>query len=961
MARGVSGVAALVVAGSVQAQAPQANAPASAAASVPPLATVTVTGPATATAVLRVRRDSDPSTIAFELRALPEGSRVLEVGDLAFDLVGHLDDGCIRKDGFRDEFAGPWLVAGPAATKDRIETFFRRLKATGVAPDLVLVDPIRTLDVGSLAPLGHPTWGAIAADPRFAALRTRLGVNSLQDLASGTPDRLRWDYGVGTIFDDAVASAIVAPIRASFPGLLIGVRDSYGITPALASINAHAAPDVRTTSDKLPESGVTVTGRIDKSAVDWSRGNLGPAGGAGFDAVRKLVHRTRSIRGSDQRPVRPWISASVEGADEAVLNPFSETKYITELARLLLLDGAPGLVLEGSAANSSLAEVAAADLLQQVGQKFAPIEMPRPTWTSTALCAGVRVDAGEVWRIATAPEVRRIRVFINARPRSLDVPLTSTGVWLKLDKTQMLARDDDGSPLVETFDLAQPVPLVSTRATSFHSGTFSEFLRSIEVSTNVLEMYPQSPPNSPDEGDPSQWGDVARMQAGQSDPAGPEAGKQSFPGWNIQEFPQKPYGWGPTAVSGVTSTSIDGWVEDSPALRVLHDPQSWTGLLDVDYEGWCAEWRGAIPSGRSDGDRKMMAAFDAALQTIRDKYPRTHIAFYGLCEGWWPGNPASAGVLRTMMGLADNPVLSGSPHVQIPRGKLGAEQLLSAVKNLATARASILEDSFVDFVGRRCDAITPTCYMKSQSDGRPGWNRVELIAATTDAERSRAAALGFLTAPPGPDLAAWNARVYTGTIHSIGGRDTPVYGDPLLPALGRHSSNYWHTYLQVEGARVLQAAVLARTGRRLPILPVVGWHNPTVLINEQTQLPPFTVAEFVEGQLQAAKDAGADGVYIWDWYLPLAMEWIANSKDVDAKGSLSIVGLRDMLRQQLTVSGRDSNADGTPFLPRSNNVAQDPRWSDMTFLQQLSLRIEDSSRLYYRAVVEFFPPGVKGN
>ena len=149
--------------------------------------------------------------------------------------------------------------------------------------------------------------------------------------------------------------------------------------------------------------------------------------------------------------------------------------------------------------------------------------------------------------------------------------------------------------------------------------------------------------------------------------------------------------------------------------------------------------------------------------------------------------------------------------------------------------------------------------------------------------------------------------------------------------------------------------MLFRSGRRLPIYPVVGWHNPTGLQSETTVLPPFSVAEFREGSLQAAADAGADGVYIWDWYLPLAMEWMVANRTLDSQGAINLLAQRAMVRAQLKTADLDRLPDGSPLLPATDSARSNLAWSDLNFLSEVGRRLEQARLPYYQAAVEVFP------
>lgn len=917
---------------------------AAALVALPPVAVWNPATPERLVDAIRVEPSTDVTRVAFGLHGIPAGLRAIEIGGLAPALVGNSEDRCLQPNGAPGPLPSPWLTHGSAEAAKSVGSFLRALAATGERVDLILVDPARTLSAESLGQSGAQVWAAISADGRFAPWAKSLGIKSVANMQPGTNDWIRWQYAIGGVFDDAAVTAFAAPTRASLPEAQCSIAGSFAIAPDRASIHWNPSPEVRTRGATLDESSPIHDGWISPEAERWQGGSLGPAGGSAFDAFRKEVHRARSMRLSDKAPTRPWFRGDAVPAGLA--SPLTNSPLQAELLRHLLLMGVPGAAIVGDGGWREALLTAAAELNSHAALSGTWMESPPPLWTDTVIATGARTATGQVWRIAASEGITRVQVLINAQPRTIEIAPGQTGAWLVLTPAQVLGRAESNAVQVVAFTVPPPLPRVITRANAFLSADFAARLHELGVSTDVLEIYPQSPPVGESDGDPD------RMKYAAPDGVATEQAKLEFPGWNLTHFRHKAYGWGPTAVSGGASGQLSEWVDASPVLEVIQNPNAFDGLLDVDYEGWCAEWRSADPRGMSAGDRHLMQGFGPALSSLRNHYPQARVCFYGLPEGWWSPNPAGPGI---MAALSDSPVLLGDPAVPLPRGGGGADAFRLTRQQMNAALKRVDDPEFIAFVAAHIDVLTPSTYGRSQEDGRPGWPGTEMVGATTESERAAAAQIGARTAPVGTDLDTWNRNLYRGVLGTIGSRTLVLYTDPTAPLLGAHSSNYWRTHFEVTVCRRLQANVQKLSGRRLPIYPVVGWHNPTGLRNETTILPPFSVAEFREGSLQAAADAGADGVYIWDWYLPLAMEWMVANRTADGHGAIDLLAQRAMVRAQLEVVGLDRLTDGSQFLPATDSVRTSLAWSDPAFLSEVGRRLEQARLPYYQAAVEVFP------
>ncbi len=917
---------------------------AAALAALPPIAVWNPAMPQRLVDAVRVEPSMDITRVAFDLHGLPQGLRAVEISGLGAELVGDPRDRCLAPNGELGPYPSPWLTHGSAAASAQVGSFLRALSATGERVDLILVDPRRTLSAESLGEPAPQVWAAIAADRRFAPWAQPLGIKSLTNMHPGTTDWIRWQYAIGGVFDAAAAAAFTAPARANLPEAKCSIAGSYSIAPERASIHWNPSPEVRTRGANLAEASPIHDGWISPAAEVWQGAGLGPAGGSAFDAFRKEVHRARSMRLSDKAPNRPWFRGDTVPADLA--SPFTNSPLQSELVRHLLLMGCPGACIVGDGGWREALLTAAVELNDHAALSGEWLETPAPLWTDRVVVTGARTATRQIWRIAAIDGITRVQVLINAQPRTVEIAPGQTGAWLVLGISQVLGRVESGAIQFAAFEAAPTLPRVITRANAFLSTDFAHRLHELGVSTDCLEIYPQNPPVGDDDGDPH------RLAAAAPGGAGTEQSKLDFDGWNLTHFPRKAYGWGPTAVSGGDSGHLSEWVDASPVLEVIQNPSAFDGLIDVDYEGWCAEWRAADPRGMTPGDRHLMQSFAPALSSLRNHYPQARVAFYGLPEGWWSPNPAGPGI---MAALSDSPVLLGDSAVPLPRGGGGADAFRMTRRQMDAALARVDDPEFVAFVAEHIDVLTPSAYMRSQDDGRPGWPGTELVGASTEAERAAAAQIGARTAPPGKDLEAWNRNVYRGVLGTLGTRSIALFTDPTAPSLGAHSSNYWRTRFEVQVCRRLQANVQKLSGRRLPIYPVVGWHNPTGLQSETTVLPPFSVAEFREGSLQAAADAGADGVYIWDWYLPLAMEWMVANRTLDSQGAINLLAQRAMVRAQLKTADLDRLPDGSPLLPATDSARSNLAWSDLKLLSEVGRRLEQARLPYYQAAVEVFP------
>ena len=528
------------------------------------------------------------------------------------------------------------------------------------------------------------------------------------------------------------------------------------------------------------------------------------------------------------------------------------------------------------------------------------------------------------------------------------------------------AQSPSTAPVAPTTTLTNPTPVATTRSAAaagmpriyvrsnyFLTDAMAQWLRDRGMSLEVSEFYIQSPPGSSGPGT-----DLQKFREGAALTGDAlEQFKRSFTGWNLTNFALK------------ASESGTGWRRDPSrffhASMGLRDHSSWSelgsnpaafdGIILNDYEGWMVDFTQPEAPGRlSEGNKRMMAAMMQAHDSLRARYPKAKLALYGFPNTFASGLHGSVGMIRAMMNDPQNPILYGSDDVLVPNGRLGGSNWqVSAdrLRNFDLATAGTRE--LLRFAFRSIDVLTPTCYPRAVPNGPATWGTLEHASGPTEVAVRKAADLGAKVRPfsTGEDFSRWTASLYRGVAARINGVNSIFYTDPKRPDLGAHTSNYWQTFRSVELSREVARVIREKSRRDLPVYPVISWHN-SISNDDANPVPPVTPAEFEEGIVLPAKEAGADGVYVWDRYL-FPMQVLAAHYDKDEIPGYSVVAMRKALRQLVVKAGVRLD----PSIPAVDSVVADPRWKDPAVLRTFVKAVEDAKRKYYTVIARHFGDG----
>jgi len=497
-------------------------------------------------------------------------------------------------------------------------------------------------------------------------------------------------------------------------------------------------------------------------------------------------------------------------------------------------------------------------------------------------------------------------------------------------------------------------PRMYARGNYFLTDNMAQWLKDRGFSLEVSEFYPQSPPNDGPNSDLAKYREGAVLSG-----EALEQHKRTFPGWNLAGFPLKAAEQGTAWRRDPTRffTAQLGLRDHSSWNALGSRPEEFKGIILNDYEGWVVDFMAVQRPGQmTPGDRRMLAAMMQAHQALRQRYPNAKLALYGFPFTFAPGLHGSIGQMRSMMNDETNPLLYGSESVAAPRGKVGANNWIASANKLRELdRASAETPELIKFAAECIDMLAPTCYPRAVPNGPATWGTLDHAGGDTPESLANASALGARVRPFAntADFREWNAALHKGRAMTRDGVTSIFFQDPKLPQLGWHTSNYWQSYRAVEIARSMAERIRTQTGRALPIVPVISWHN--ALSNDPANpVPPLTPAEFEEAIVLPIKEAGVDGVYVWDAYL-FPIQVVAPNYDKDTIPGYSVAAMRKYLRQMIVKSGVTLD----PSIPTVDEVAADARWKDPVVLRAFLRNVEDAKKRYYEVIAKHFGPETK--
>lgn len=373
-----------------------------------------VHGPNMATLVQATPR-TPAALIGQQLRTRPFGARGIVLDGFADDLTS-LD---VLRTRHGASFPSPWLDAGIAAVRARVEAWVQALAATGTTLDMVLVRCGATRNATQIDPYGAPAWQAIQADPRFAALRNGYGSHSLaSDMAYNSPLRAGWNDRFAAQVDRALSQAVGDVVRAHFPYAVVVAEGRYTL-PDTAGITARRMGGAFGTNDQVPL-------HAQGAMVDP------------FPGAVMLAANARTVAAATGRRVVPSLCAPAWPGDQGGIPALVDSPYWRELLYHLLAGNAQAVVIdrgrvtprEAAAISGLLSDV----VMRTGGGVYQPYESEAYVDSESVLAGAMQANGQVYWRLTFAPGVERLQVTMADNTTTTLLPDSSgTGAWFQHD------------------------------------------------------------------------------------------------------------------------------------------------------------------------------------------------------------------------------------------------------------------------------------------------------------------------------------------------------------------------------------------------------------------------------------------------------------------------------------------------------------------------------------------------
>jgi hypothetical protein len=394
--------------------------------------------------------DGDPVKMAFSTKTMADGCKVVLGLSLPDGLVGQPDDRCVDALGKPLDSPGIWPEHGIALVSRRCQRMFSAFAFARGKCDLLVLDYEQGWSHWTLS---REQLAAIEHDPRFPAVRERLGFDGLSERASDwrahPDDAARWESVQAGLFSDAVNRAVGIPLWANLPGAGLSNYGSAVISKAnaLPDLNGHAyycEGKPVGTCQSPPLYGLVGAIGITGFPGDWS------------SPMTALVLSADTVRASVRSsgiPIIPWVayrSYPGDGPGQARVT-WVNTGYWQENVYHAMLSSAGNDILfwnphppretkpVGAAQRGATAEdeqamedaLAGLDAQARGSPLAAPLFTENVDYRATVLVSASRTQAGRlVARVTFAPGADSADVKIGETPYHVTRPDGKVGAWV---------------------------------------------------------------------------------------------------------------------------------------------------------------------------------------------------------------------------------------------------------------------------------------------------------------------------------------------------------------------------------------------------------------------------------------------------------------------------------------------------------------------------------------------------
>ncbi len=429
------------------------------------------------TRVVSVSKADTIQGIYNKIVKIPKGLRCILGWDLHDELTIHPQDVCKTQGGTPTNQLGIWPDHGSEETIANYEKFFADFVYIGGTADVMLLDYEKNYHKISIQYNGgNPRWAAIEADPRFAAVATKLGFSDITPLPFNSPEYLKWNSVAGDIFDTAIDVSVYDVAKNFFPNIEFSNYGSYTVDQADPIYNYSGDIEFRETSGCGTHDARRFYGLMDEGLAKKKMDGKSAFGKSGWSAFLLETYDVKTIRRATSRPLHPWIptysyKSEIPGRDAMLSN----SPYYDELVRQLAMHACNRVVYWNPAAwasgqnpadwNKPEDAVHLNDLADELNNKLAgawigPMTIAAFPWDTKMVAGGLKFSNKTVWRFSFAPDVQAVKVYIDGNPKVVAAPEGEAGAWLVLSPSESLDLDAKGLPKFEVSDPALADPVV---------------------------------------------------------------------------------------------------------------------------------------------------------------------------------------------------------------------------------------------------------------------------------------------------------------------------------------------------------------------------------------------------------------------------------------------------------------------------------------------------------------------
>jgi len=365
------------------------------------------------------------------------------------------------------QFRGPWMDAGIATVRARVEATMRRLKALDVTIDGVAVANETTLHAANF--MGTPgSLAAIEQDPRWPALAAAMRLPArVSGMWWGDPLYQVWTERMSARFDAAMNQAVFMPIRQAYPRAVVS---NYMSGRVLA---AYATPDVNGHLDRSATTGfgthdnTEFYGWLSAGRIDRTRGSIPIS--ESWLAFRVEIHKIRGMNASSRRPKHAWIASRSWQGEPWGPVPFAGTQVWDELVLQLGMHGVRQffeLSIEdfGISREQNLErrwndrvslDAALGELNARIsGASPMVLGAHQPSWNDRVIATGRVVGDRVVWRFSFAEGIDAVRIRLSdGSQHVVEAEAGRRGAWFEHPEGMEIEMESAGRmPAMEVVD-----------------------------------------------------------------------------------------------------------------------------------------------------------------------------------------------------------------------------------------------------------------------------------------------------------------------------------------------------------------------------------------------------------------------------------------------------------------------------------------------------------------------------